>query len=179
MTPEGWIGPAIVAAFIAAIVTALGWVVTGRQERLADARRRVERVRDVQTALAAEILPYVEVLELFDLTQHLDDMIDRMRADESYRPVVPTERNDTVFRAILSDIHILPEPVIRPVVRYYSQLFAIEAIIEDLRADVFRTMSLSQREAIYADYISLKIQALALGLTALTEIEASLGRTPG
>ena len=166
----------ITVALIGAAVVALGWFVNSWRDRKAMQRRRIERRRDVQSAIAAEILPYVEALELFDLEEALDKVVTRMRSDPDYVPVVPTERNDTVFRAILPDIHILPEPVIRPVVRYYSQLFAIEAIIDDLRSPAFREMSEEQREKIYADYFGLKIQALKLGRVALEAIEQALGK---
>ncbi len=179
MGGQGWIGPAIIAAFIGAAVSVGGWFVNSQRERARESRLRRERMRDVQSALAAEILPYMDALELFDLTDHLSRTVDRMRADEGFVPLVPTERNDTVFRAILPDIHILPEPVIRPVVRYYSQLFAIEAIIGDLRSEAFRALSAERREAIYADYISMKIQALKLGRAAVESIEASLGPADG
>ncbi len=166
--------PKLVPANIGALVDATGWLASSLRSKKTDTRRRVERMRDVQTALAAEILPYIESLELFDLADHLDDVIDRMRLDKTYLPVVHSERNDTIFRAILSDIHVLPERVIRPVVRYYSQLCAIEAIIDDLRSDAFQTMREEQREAIYADYIGLKIEALALGRRAVDAIDVEL-----
>ncbi|MCB1369037.1 MAG: hypothetical protein KDK00_14825 [Rhodobacteraceae bacterium] len=164
----------VTVALIGAAIVAVGWFVNAWRDRQAERRARKERVRDVQTALAAEILPYLEALEMFDLDQHLDEMIDRMRSDPGYVPVVPSERNDTVFRAILPNIHVLPETVIRPVVRYYSQVFAIEAIIEDLRSDAFHAMQVEQREAIYADYISMKIQALEQGRNAVAAIETEL-----
>ena len=166
----------VTVALIGGAIVAFGWFVNAWRDRADQRRARIERVRDVQTALAAEILPYLEALELFDLNQHLINMVERIWGDEDYVPVVPTERNDTVFRAILPNIHLLPEPVIRPVVRYYSQLFAIEAIIEDLRSEVFKTMGPERREAMYADYISLKLQAIALGKSAVSAIDVELGR---
>ena len=135
-------------------------------------------MRDVQTALAAEIQPYLEVLELFDLNDHLEQVVDRMRTEDSYFPLVPTERNDTVFRAVLSEIHVLPEEVIKPVVRYYSQLFAIEAIIEDLRGPQVADLGDRGKEAIYTDYISMKLQALDLGKKAIAAIDQQLGKRP-
>ncbi|NOX72719.1 MAG: hypothetical protein GXP03_03530 [Alphaproteobacteria bacterium] len=165
----------VTVALIGGFVVALGWFANAARDRRAERRRRIEKVRDVQTAIAAEIVPYLEALELFDLNQHLADMVDIMRGDGEYIPMVPTERNDTVFRAILPNIHILPEGVIRPVVRYYSQLFAIEAIIEDLRSDAFAAMGADRRETIYSDYISLKIQALNLGQQAVDAIRIELG----
>lgn len=167
----------LLSAAIGAFVVACGWLVSELRGRSAARRLRRERERDVQMALLAEIEPYVEALELFDLEDHLDKMLDRMRADDSYRPVVPTEKNDTVFRAVLPEVHVLPEAVIKPVVRYYSQIFAIEAIIDDLRSNRFATMALAGREDMYADYISLKLQALSLGKAAMDAIAKTLENT--
>jgi len=177
----GWftLNVQVTVALIGGAIVAVGWFVNAWRDRRERWRARDERVRDVQTALAAEILPYLEALNLFDLGQHLNEMVERIWADETYVPVVPTECNDTVFRAILPNIHLLPESVIRPVVRYYSQIFAIEAIIEDLRSEVFRTMGPERREAMYADYVSLKIQAIALGNAAVSAIDGELGRRDG
>lgn len=166
--------PKLISALIGAGIVALGWLVSGLRSRATERRRRLERMRDVQTAISAEILPYLESLELFDLTNHLDQVVTKMRSDDGYSPVVPTERNDTVFRAVLPEIHVLPEAVIRPVVRYYSQLFAIEALIEDLRSDAFKTMNKAQQEAIFTDYISLKLAALDLGRDCLAAIDQEL-----
>lgn len=171
--------PRLTSALIGAGVVAAGWLVNAQRGRVEERRRRIERRRDVQTALAAEILPYVEALELFDLREHQQRIVDKMRSDPDYLPVVPSERNDTVFNAILKDIHVLPETVIRPIVRYYSQLYAIEAIIADLRSDSFSTMRESQREAMYTDYIGLKMQALTLGRNAVSAIEAELAGQHG
>lgn len=178
MADPAIIDPRLIAALIGAGVASVGWVFKAWLDKAQDQNRRQERVRDVQTALAAEILPYLEVLELFDLTDHLEKVIDKMRAQAGYFPLVPTERNDTVFRAVLSEIHVLPEPVIKPVVRYYSQLFAIEALIEDLRGQGVRELNDDAREAMYTDYISMKLQALELGKNAVAAIEAQLGKRP-
>lgn len=164
----------MIAALLGAAVVGLGWAVSEWLGRIADRRRRVEPTRDVQSAIAAEILPNIEALRLFDLEANLKAVVDRMREDESFVPLVPKEKKDTLFRAILGEIHVLPEEVIRPVVRYYSQLFALEAMIEDLRSDGLETLAVARREAMYADYISVKIKALKFGESALDAIETAL-----
>jgi hypothetical protein len=166
--------PRLMSALLGAAIVGLGWAVSEWRGRIADRRRREERTRDVQTAIAAEILPNIEALRLFDLEADLNAVVDRMREDENFVPLVPKERNDTLFRAIIGEIHVLPEEVIRPVVRYYSQLFALEAMIEDLRSDGIESLAVERREAMYADYISVKIQALKFGESALNAIETAL-----
>ena len=171
--------PRLGAALVGALVVALGWFVSGMRERGRDRRRRQERSIDVQTALAAEIQHYVDILgnPEFDLDEAWRTMVDLMDADPDYVPLIPSERNDTMFQSILPDVQILPEPVIRPVVRYYNQVFAIEAMINDLRSDQIRAKSTPQLQRIrmYTDYISMKKEALRLGNEACLALAQSLG----
>lgn len=171
--------PRLGAALVGALVVALGWFVSGMRERGRDRRRRQERSIDVQTALAAEIQHYVDILgnPEFDLDEAWRAMVDLMDADPDYVPLIPSERNDTMFQSILPDVQILPEPVIRPVVRYYNQVFAIEAMINDLRSDHIRAKSTPQLQRIrmYTDYISMKKEALRLGNEACLALAQSLG----
>lgn len=177
-TPAAIYDPRVSAAVVAAIVVAAGWFVAGFRELRRDRRRRRERSIDVQTALAAEIQHYVDILKNpeFDLKSVWEDVVRRMEADDGYIPLIPSEKNDTVFQSILSDVQILPEEVIRPVVRYYNQVFAIEAMIEDLRSEQFRSIETPQQQRIemYTDYISLKLEALRLGEQACDEILSNL-----
>ncbi|MEX0286714.1 MAG: hypothetical protein AB3N23_19075 [Paracoccaceae bacterium] len=174
---EAWIGPAIVAAFISAVITVSGWVLTGRREIASERRRRAERRADVQTALLAEIQHYVDILSNpeFDLNAVWETVVNEMEDNADYVPLIPSERNDTVFRAILGDIHVLPADVIQPVVRYYNQVFAIDAMITDLRGNGFATAEQDQRIKMYTDYIALKIEARSQGQRAIEALQHSLG----
>lgn len=175
MLSESWIGPVIIAAAIAALINVLGWFVTGQREVRRDRRRRRERREDVQTALRAEIQHYVDILSNpdFDLRESWSEVVGQMETDDDYAPFVPSERNDTVFKTLLTDISILPETVIGPVVRYYNQVFAIEAMIEDLRSYKFDGMDQEQRIKMYTDYISLKLEALDLGKLATAALDGA------
>jgi hypothetical protein len=174
MDANAWIGPVIIASAIAAMVNVLGWVVAGRRDRHAAARRRREKQDDIATALMAEITHYRDALNFFDLDEVWDIVSDQMAENETYMPVIPSERNDTIFRAILPEIHILPEDVIQPVTRYYNQVFAIDAIIDDLRSASFRSEPYKTRISAYTDYISLKKQALEDGNSAISALSKHL-----
>ena len=176
MTTQFWIGPALIAAVISAVISIAGWILSGRRELARERRRRRERRADVQTALRAEIQHYVDILSNpdFDLNETWETVVNEMEEDESYVPLIPSERNDIVFRAILEEIHILPGSVIQPVVRYYNQVFAIEAMIADLRGNGFAGAEQDQRIKMYTDYIALKMEALRLGRDAIEALSASL-----
>lgn len=174
MEIDGWIGPVIIAAAIAGMVNVLGWFITDNRNRQAEGRRRREKQDDLATALLAEITHYRDALTFFDLDEVWDRVSAEMSQNTEYTPFVPSERNDTIFSAILADIHILPEDVIQPVTRYYNQVFAIEAIIADLRSERIREQPHQTRIAVYTDYISLKKQALEDGNSAIAALSQHL-----
>ncbi|SLN27972.1 hypothetical protein ROJ8625_01167 [Roseivivax jejudonensis] len=170
--------PRFAAALVGAAVASVGWFVAGLRERGRERRHRRVRQEDLQVALRAEIQHYVDILgnPAFDLNEAWREMVEVMERDPDYVPLIPTERNDTVFQAMIAEVHLLPEHAIQPVVRYYNQVFAIEAMIADLRADAFGRVSQSQRIKMYTDYISLKLEALEMGRTALSALDHSLAR---
>lgn len=164
---EALIDPRAVQALIAGTFVALGWLVNGFANRRRDAKQRAERVRDVQRALFAEIRAYLAALKAVDLRVYGAGIERRIMSEPGYFPVIPTERNDHVFQAIIGDIHVLPRQVIDPVVLYYSQLSAISALIDDLRALDVAKVGPDRASAMYRDYIALKIEAIDLGEEAL------------
>jgi len=174
MDVNAWIGPVIIAAAIAAMVNVLGWFVASLRDRRADDRRRREKQDDMATALMAEIAHYRDALTFFDLDEVWENVAEEMADNEDYMPFIPSERNDTIFRAFLAEIHILPEDVIQPVTRYYNQVFAIDAVISDLRSAAFKAEPYRTRFAVYTDYISLKKQALVDGDSAIAALSAHL-----
>jgi len=182
---SGWISsidPRLWQAVLAGLFVAVGWIVNGAQNR-ADARRlRRERRDDVQRALVAEIKHYLEVLEGEDLNAAWEAMQPRIAS--GYVPFLPTEDNDMVFQSVLADIHILPKTVIDPVVKYYSQLKAIEAQIADSRLDAFVTGadqdSIRRREISYFEYLQMKQRAKTYANRALRETGVTSGvSSPG
>jgi hypothetical protein len=167
--------PRVAQAVVAGMFLALGWIVTGWQNRRAAQRLRDARMNDVQKAIFAEIAAYIEVLQRDNLERYSDQIVRKMRdtADSAHPfiPLIPTENNDSIFHALAEDISILPRVSIDPIVVYYSQLKAIEALIHDLRAPSFADLEPERRIKMYRDYIALKIEALDLGLNALDVIK--------
>ncbi len=160
-----WIGPVIIAAIVSQLFGL--W-----RERTQLTQQRAERVRDVQRAIYAEIRAYLNVLKRDDLDAYEHVLVARMQSDPTFIPMIPTEANDIVFKAIVADIHVLPRSSVDPVVVYYSQLASIHAMIADLRSAAYRKMSVERRIAMYQDYMSLKREAIELGDHALEMITA-------
>lgn len=173
LVPFNWQDDRVQQASIAGLVISVGWFMGFFLREISQLMGRWERVRDVHRALYAEIghnlynLGEGDALE----TQRVD-MLDRIQSGQGFVPLIPRERNDTVFRSIAEEIHILPRTSVDPVVAYYSQLAAIDAMVEDMRGETFKTISEERRAAMYGDYIDLKQQAKGYGDFALEMIDA-------
>ncbi len=167
-----WIGPAIVAAVISALVTGIGWFVSERQASRREAAQRRARTADMQTALLAEIrASRHRPSSLLDLRATIDRALDERPGQDLFvtRPTPPL-----ILNAVLSDIHMLPEPVIDPVVLYYRQLSAIALLVDDLRSDRFYTLDDVKKATLYRDYVDLLIFADTLAAQAAEAIGRAL-----
>ncbi|QFU09348.1 hypothetical protein PARPLA_02314 [Rhodobacteraceae bacterium THAF1] len=158
-------------ALVAAVVVALGWVAGFALRELSAHLGRVERLRDVHRALYAEIKHNLANLETPEkLRDFAEPVLDKIIV-EDFVPFVPRERNDVVFQTILSEISVLPRVTIDPVVRYYSQLAAHDALVEDMRGAGFRRMDAQRRAVIYGDLFAIKIRLIEYGNEALSIID--------
>lgn len=171
---DHYLSPQAQQAVIAGLFLAFGWWVVAQQNRRRDAGLRAERVRDVQRALFAEIRAYLAVLRRDDVATYGEGIAQRILSEPGYFPVIPTEHNDAIFRAIVGEIHVLPRDTVDPIVLYYSQLNAIVAMIEDLRQLDISKIGAERGASMYRDYISMKIEALELGSNALAAIRANI-----
>jgi hypothetical protein len=171
-----WLGVPVPVwqAVIAGLFVAVGWIVNGWQNRRRDQMLRDERVRDVQRALFAEIRANVESLRRDDVAAYGARIAARIRAEPGFFPIVPTERNDTVFHAIVADIHILPRDSIDPIVLYYRQIGLIAAVVEDLRRLDVAVIGPDRAAALYGDYIALKTEAVEMGDEAMLMMDAHM-----
>jgi hypothetical protein len=171
--PFDWQNERVQQATIAALVVAVGWFAGFVLRELSQQLSRAERLRDVHRALYAEIrhnlgnLGSEAALQDYGLA-----MLARIRDMDGFVPFIPRERNDSVFRAVVSEIHILPRVTIDPIVQYYSQLAALDALVEDMRGRAFAEMDPRRRAEIYADYINIKINLLEYGEEAMRVLDA-------
>lgn len=162
----------VLQAVVAGGFVAIGWMVNGWQNRRVDRRRRTERLRDVHRALFAEIGAYLASIgDLDQLKAGRAAMVARMETEPDFLPFLASEEKDSVYRAIIGEIHVLPRSSIDSVVAFYTQLVAIRALVEDMRSDRFAALEPSRRLAVYEDYISMTVQAFGYGQAALYLID--------
>lgn len=168
------LSPQAQQAVIAGVFLAAGWWVVAWQNRRRDDRLRAERVRDVQRALFAEIRAYLAVLQRDDVAAYGARIAERITSEPGYFPVIPSEKNDAIFNAIVGEIHVLPRDTVDPVVLYYSQLNAIVAMIADLRTLDLARIGPERAASMYRDYIAMKVEAMEMGRSALDAIRRNI-----
>ena len=167
------VAAALVTALVGGGVVAAGWFWTHALSRRRDRQLREERVGDIQRALLAEIRAHVAALE----GQTLDDadareaMVARL-AQGRHVPILPHDANDRIFRAIVEDVHILPEWAIDPVVRYYRLLAVRAALAQDIRANAKDQPE--RATEMFRDYLTLNDETLSTGRRAMIVLTASL-----
>ena len=167
------VAAALVTALVGGGVVAAGWFWTHALSRRRDRQLREERVGDIQRALLAEIRAHVAALE----GQTLDDpdareaMVARLAAGR-HVPILPHDANDRIFRAIVEEVHILPEWAIDPVVRYYRLLAVRAALAQDIRANAKDQPE--RATEMFRDYLTLNDETLITGRRAMMFLGASL-----
>lgn len=171
--PLDWANERVQQAALAGLVVAAGWFASFLLREVSQQAGRAERLRDVHRALYAEIAHNLANLSSEGaLEAERDAMLERIEGGDGFVPLIPRERHDTIFRSIVADIHVLPRTSVDAVVPYYSQLAALDAMIEDMRGEAFRALSQNRRAQMYRDYIAMKVTALAYGSHALEMIDA-------
>jgi hypothetical protein len=172
-----WLGPAFLAALVAAGINIVGWFVTFRHTRRLERERRAEKVVDLQTALLAEIRSTLKLLSDTDFAAALDVVRRRLseRDDSGYTPFIPRDPGAPIFSAIAREISILPTEVIDPVVLHYELRGTIAQFADDLRADSFKNLPADRKLAMMEDFFRLKAHSALLARDAVIALERSLG----
>lgn len=162
---------ALVTAIVGGGVVAAGWFWTHALSRRRDLLQRRERINDMQRALLAEIRAHVAALE-----RQMEDVPDpELMLDmvtEGRAPILPHDANDRIFRAVIEDVHMLPETTIDPVVRYYRLL----SVRQVLGQDVLQTMMARPDRAagMLLDYIAISNETLETGREAVNSLAARI-----
>lgn len=165
---------ALVTALVGGGVVAAGWVITHLLSRARDRALREERIADIQRALLAEIRAHVFALEEQQAAREMPAL--KTVTDEDYLPILPHDANDRMFRAIVEEVHLLPEWAIDPVVRYYRLLAVRAALAQDIRSNI---KEYPRRAAqMFRDYLDITEETWDNGLEAVEVLTASLKGGP-
>ena len=172
---DAWVGPAIVAAVVSGIVTALGWYAAFRSNLRLDAVRRAEKVHDFQVALRAEIRSDLLNMVVVDRSDLLVTISRRYEVDPAFSVVVPRLAPNVIFDALVKEVHVLPGAVIAPVVHYARLRETLNRFVDDLRSEQFSKLSADRQLAMYSDYLSTSGRLEALADRAYQALSNSLG----
>jgi len=168
----------VIAAIVSAAVTALGWIASHWSETRLEAKRRDEKIVDVQTALLAEIESNLTRYEEIDLDDHVAEMtrrILRKGQKRPFTPFVPRDAPEIVFEAMLPDVHILPTETIDDVVAYYKQEYKLRELVEDLRSSRYQELEQARKARLYEHYVWQIKTVLITGAQARDALRGSLG----
>ena len=160
----------IIAAVIGAVVVAFGWIISFRLDRERYRSNRQEKEIDIQKALRAEIKAIVDAPQNQNLESSLERGLARFETEteaDPYVPFIPHEKHDTVFQALVGDIHVLPTETVEPVILYYNQTVSISMMASDLRSDRFAKLDRDRRRKMLRDYMTIKIEGQRLGRIAI------------
>jgi hypothetical protein len=161
-------------AVVGIVGALIGILVTNAIRLYLDWRLRQERVRDIQTALRAEIRSQRHTLEQYGDAERSEAVVDEILSTGGFTPFLAQFVGSFVFEAVIRDVHVLPGPVIDPVVLYHRQVRSMTALIDDMRSPGFPGLSADRKAAIFADYTALGSYALELSDRAVIALNASL-----
>lgn len=171
---ELWVGPAIIAALVSALVSAAGWFVSSWQAQRLDERRRDEKVHDFQVALRAEIASDLLNLQVGDRTAMLAAVTSAM-AQKDYQPFVPHLARNVVFEQVVREIHILPADVIASIIHYAGLRQSVEHFIMDLRNAAKEKLPSERILLMMSDYFDMLDRLESLAAHAVSALDGSLG----
>lgn len=174
MTPplDQYISPHAQQGIIAGVFIAFGWMVAARQNRRRDAQLRDERSKDIQRALLAEIRAHVATLEQQRMdAAALRAVLDQMRM-RGHAPLIPAQANDRIYVTILTEVHLLPEYIIDPVVTYYRRIAVMNAFADAIQK--LTDQDGDRMVAMFADYLELTDDVREVGLWATQLLMASV-----
>ena len=174
-----WLGPALIAAVISSLVTAVGWLVNYRTSLGLEKERRLEKVRDFQIALRAEIRSELHHLNEENLSAYLKAVEDKYAQSKAYSAFTPRLARHAVYESLIGQIHILPESVIDPIILYARQRELLDQFAADMRSERFERLGQDRQLEMCRDYIAASRYLRQLAQDALSSVDASLDQKGG
>jgi hypothetical protein len=162
-------------ALIAIVGAIVGVLFTNGIKLVLDARGRAERVRDIQTALRAEIRSHRHAFELLGAEEDWRPVVEEVAAG-GFLPFTLKKPPAFVFDAIVGEVHILPVSVVDPVVLYYGQYATVRTGIDVLNSIDFKELASERSAGLFEDYFRISSYALQLASEAIEAIDSALSR---
>lgn len=170
---QGWLGPTLLAATAMA-----GWLYGDWRKRVEERRLRRGVILDIEKALRAEIEAHLHQLRRFDLVEDRDATAARIvKAGEGagrFVPLLPRERHDTIFQALVGQIHLLSTDTVRPVTLYYNQVVMVAELADTIRSAAYAELPADRRVNVYRDFIAMKLIAMEFATRAVTALSEDI-----
>lgn len=140
---------------------------------------RVDKRRDLCAALYAEIKAHWLLLQVWRNEEEIASaLITKFKKEKaSYNPYFSELPEPPVFNAVVSEIHYLSSPEIRPVVRYFHQLAVTRTFAEDLRSEAFSNFTKERKQEMSLQMVSMLFELRAQAEVAMDVLEL-LARIP-
>ncbi|KQT64196.1 MULTISPECIES: hypothetical protein [unclassified Aureimonas] len=152
-------------ALIGLVGVVIGILLGKGLERILDLKRRQDRQVDMVFALHAEISAGLGAVE----EQTEPHQASYLVADEW--PFGPSDRTDFVFAALKSDLTVLPQEAIHPVVRYYRLAEQSNLMIDHIEHEGYSRQPPDARKRYAQNLIALLNTQRRSGEAALAALE--------
>ena len=161
---------AVLAGFASVTVFAIGKIA----ELLKDEAAKRGRIADMVTAIYAELSASDLSADLQEESESIAIKMVQTTAGDSQEPDIPfavPDDSNFVFDALTSDLSILPQVVIHPVVLYYKLNLQTNAYVRTLHNPAFRELSPGRRAGVVADLLALNRAQSIQGDRALAALK--------
>lgn len=153
------------AGLVGLVGVVVGAVLTNGIARLLELRKRHDRTLDIVTALHAEVSASLGPTALqtseAEVAYALNDDVPFAAADDT----------NFVFDAIKSDISILPNRIIYPVVLYYRLAQQTNIMTSDIRHPLFQQQSKAEKQKYMRSLVDLMQKQERAAFDLLSELE--------
>lgn len=161
---------AVLAGFASVVVFSIGKIA----ELLKDEAAKRERIADMVTAIFAELSASDLSADLQEESENIAIKMVQTTVGDDEEPEIPfavPDDSNFVFEALTSDLSILPQEVIHPVVLYYKLDLQTNAYVRTLQNPAFRVLNQRRRAGVVADLLALNRAQSIQGDRALAALK--------
>lgn len=131
---------------------------------------RLSHKKVILNSLEAEILEYTRHSSGFVVEDLLLDFSQKLHQNKAYVTILPSELNNSIYKSLNQNLHVLPPDIAPSIVRFYNALHSVEGIINVINHPTFKDMAAAEKMEVYYHYINLKSTAQDMAIEALEKI---------